>query len=343
MKTDGEGTERKWKIKGYYMFRLIFLTVVLFFLSVYLGICDQKAPLKISKQGASVRKWEAIRNSDVAKVSPEWSGPTWLEKINSTGWEDGPCISAYGNTIYFTYINVDLLKLPKVVVTGPNRDPGGIGNPPCGQFPRPDVFYAQKDASGKWGNPVPHPLTIAYPIGGFYMVNENKAYFHMEKNDGLRTEIYFSEKINGKWQQPQKIQTLSSPFKDDDPYVAQDDNEIFFWSDMPGRFKGNNIYYARKIDGEWQKPELLGWPINSDSNDIQPFLFGDTIYFSSDRDGAMKIYKTRRKEQEWSAPEVVISSRYGVGEPTLTKDGKYLYFIQIFKDTVENITRISCF
>jgi Tol biopolymer transport system component len=297
-----------------------------------LGICGQEDSSADLNKYASADKWELARSFDRAKVPTEWGNPLWLGEINSTGWEDGPYISADGDTLYFTYINVDLLKLPKMVITGPDRDPAGVGNPPCGQFPRSDVFYSQKDASGKWSIPVPHPLTIAYPIGGFYLVNENKAYFHIEKDNGLHTEIYFSEKINGKWQPPQKIKVLSSSFKDDDPYVTPDDNEIFFWSDRPAVFKGNNIYHAKKINGEWQKPELLPGPVNSDGDDMQPFLFGNTLYFSSDKDGAIKIYKTEKKDRGWSEPEVVISSKYGVGEPTLTKDGKYLYFIQIFKD-----------
>lgn len=308
--------------------RVIFVALVVLFLCSFF--------IAAATLALETDKWEAIRQSDIAVVSNEWTAPAWLSEVNTTGWEDGAYISADGNNLYFAYINIDLLKLPRIVALGPNRDTAGVCNPACGQFPRADVFYSAKDGSGKWKAPLPHPLTVPYPIGGFFLVNENKAYFHIEKSDGLQTEIYFAEKINGKWQEPFKISVLSSKYKDDDPYVTSSDDELFFWSDRPANLGGNNIYYSRKINGVWQTPVILPEPINSNANDMQPFVFGDTLYFSSDRDGKPKIYKSVLQDEQWSTPEVVISSKNGVGEPTLTADGKFLYFIQIFvSDMVE--------
>lgn len=309
--------------------KVIFVALAVLFLGIFFIAADSLA--------LETDKWGAIRESDVAVVSSEWTEPVWLSEVNTTGWEDGAYISADGNNLYFTYINIDLLKLPRIVALGPNRDTAGVCNSACGQFPRSDLFYSTKDESGKWKTPLPHPLTVAYPIGGFFLVNENKGYFHMEKNDGLQTEIYFAQKINGEWQKPDKIPALSSKYKDDDPYVTPSDDELFFWSDRPAKFAGNNIYYSRNVKGVWQEPTILPEPINSNANDMQPFVFKDTLYFSSDRDGKPKIYKSVLQDEQWSTPEVVISSKNAVGEPTLTADGKFLYFIQIFvSDIVES-------
>ncbi len=275
-------------------------------------------------------KWEKIRQQDIANISNEWNSPAWIPEVNSEGWEDGPYISADGNQLFFAYINIDLLKQPKIVITGPNRDPQGIGKPPCGQYPRADVFYTTKDTSGRWKTPLPHPLTVPYPIGGIVLANEDKAYFHMEKQDGLATEIYFAQKIAGVWQNPQKIDALSSPGGDDDPHIMPNDEELFFWSTRPAALGGNNIYYSKKVNGQWQTPMLLPEPVNSNSNDMQPFVTGNAIYFTSDRDGKPKIYKSVFENDKWSNPEVIISGKNAVGEPTLTKDGKFIYFVQIF-------------
>ena len=237
-------------------------------------------------------EWEQIRKEDVAKILNEWKSSEWIREVNTTGWEDGVYIAPDRGELYFTYINVDLLKLPKVVITGPNRDLKGVGIPPCGQFPRPDIFYSTQKNKNNWIVPIPHPVIISYPVGGFVLANENKAYFHMEKDDGLRTEIYFAEKVDDVWQKPQKVFALNSKYKDDDPHIMPNDEEIFFWSDRPALLSGNNIYYSKKTSGNWHDPVLLPAPVNSDSNDMQPFVSADNLYFTSDREGVPKIFKS---------------------------------------------------
>jgi hypothetical protein len=302
------------------MKRILVLSLGILFLSGYIS--------RVLSQELKEDQWEAMRNADKAFVSSEWDTPVWIEEVNTPGWEDGPYIAGDGNTLYFAYINIDLFKLPKVLSIGPNRDESKVCNPPCGQFPRPDLFYSTKDSQGRWQPPRPHPLTIPYPVGGIVMVGENKAYFMQEKQDGLQTEICYAENINGEWQPPVRIPALSSKYKDDDPYVTSADNEMFFWSNRPAELGGNNIYYTKKVNGEWQSPVILPAPINSHSNDLQPFLFGNVLYFTSDREGKPKIYRSVLTNDSRSLPEVVVSSKHGVGEPTLTVDGKYLCFVQ---------------
>ncbi|RJP27196.1 MAG: hypothetical protein C4533_08290 [Candidatus Omnitrophota bacterium] len=269
-------------------------------------------------------------DAGVAVVSSDWARPVRASSVNTSGWEDGPYISSDGQELYFAYINIDLTKLPKMVVIGPNRDEANECSPACGQFPRADLFYSQKDPSGDWGKARPHPLSKSYPIGGIVFSNEDRAYFMIEKDSALKTEIYFADRVGGVWRAPQKIDVLSSPYKEDDPYVNPEDTELFFWSDRPAQFGRNNIFYSKKVDGQWTQPAILPKPINSDANDMQPFLFGDKLYFSSDREGKMKIYRSTLKDGIWLTPEVVVEGATAVGEPTLTADGKWLYFVQLF-------------
>ena len=303
---------------------IIFFIVIIFVAFVTLVNRRQEGTQEETKDA-----WQEIRQSDIAKTYGGWGSPVLVEPASTAGWEDGAYISSDGTTLYFVYINVDLFKLPEVVETGSKRD--SKCKPACGNYPRIDTFFSQKDNSVNWDKVNPHPLTISYPVGGIVLANENKAYFHMEKEDGLKTEIYFSEKTGGNWQSPQKIASLSSVFRDDDPYVSPNDNELFFWSDRPGK-GDNDIFYSKKINNQWQTPVLLSAPINTSSNDMQPFLQGNTLYFTSDRSGKAKIYQSERTgENQWSEPSVVIESSFVVGEPTLTQDGRFLYFVQIFK------------
>lgn len=278
--------------------------------------------------------WEEIYKKDITLTSKEWANPSRITQINTSGWEDGAYIAPDDRTLYFTYINVDLIKLPQQIVIGPTRDKRNICSPPCGNFPRPDVFYSTKDAPGNWQTPVPHPLTIKYPIGGIVFSDHDNAYFHQEKNDGNKTDLYFAENRNGTWQKPERLKTLNSKYSDDDPHILPTNDEIFYWSNRPEKLKGSNIFYSKKINGNWVKPVMLPEPINSNRNDMQPFVHGKHLYFSSDRDGKQKIYRSTFTDGMWSEPVVVVESSFAVGEPTLTDDGNYLYFIQIFKSDI---------
>lgn len=260
-------------------------------------------------------EWDAIKAQDIAIVSSEWSTPINVP-LNSAGWEDGAYISNDGNTLYFTYINYDLFN-NKVI--GIDRDTQGLCSPHCGVYPRADVFYSVNNAVAK-----PYSLSIPYPIGGL-VLDGDTAYYH-KHSDTTLTDIYSN--INGN---EVKIETVNSQYRDDDPFVKGD--AMFFWSDRPSTLEGNNIFFSQRVDGIFQTPVMLPEPINSNANDMQPFAYANSLYFSSDRDGSLKIYKTSLVSGNWTTPTIVIQSKYGVGEPTLPDDGSKLYFVQFFKNT----------
>ncbi|MEK7208989.1 MAG: hypothetical protein AAB677_01870 [Patescibacteria group bacterium] len=289
--------------------------------------------------------WQEIRKNDVAQISSEWNEPQLLP-FNTDGWYEGDYISPDGRTFYFGYIDVDAFRFHfgdgQVEKIGPSLDEkktcvlGQLGNWNCGDYPRYDLFYIEKTPAG-WSEPKPHPLTLNCPVQSLTLINNDKAYFVASFDDKCREkDIAYSEKINGEWSPIKKVEAVSSVYWDDDPYVNQGDTEMFFWSRRPAKLKGSNIYRAVKINGEWQTPELLSKPINSDGDDLQTFLDGDYLYFVSNRqpNGKLtKIYRSKRLgDNLWGAPEVIISSKFAVGEPSFPADGRRLYFEQIFTD-----------
>jgi len=84
----------------------------------------------------------------------------------------------------------------------------------------------------------------------------------------------------------------------------------------------------------WSEPLNLGVPVNSPADDLQPAFTaaGDTVYFASSRDpqAGVAIYRSARLGASWSDPELVISGL--AGEPSLTADGQYLYFVHVLSD-----------
>lgn len=281
-------------------------------------------------------KWNDIRANDVAKTSDEWGTPELLSFSNN-GWEEGGYISSDGNTFYYIYTNRDVFRLlfhgdEKKV--GPIFDTNSCTHPlnpnphGCGVWPRADHFFVEKTEDG-WTDPKPHPLTLNYPIGGLH-IDGNTAYFMSGFDDDIE-DIGFATIENGIWSGKEKIEIVSSEYTESDPFVKN--NEMFFWSNRPAKFAGNNIYHSVKINGEWQEPELLPEPINSNKDDMQTFVYDGYLYFSSNKDGGpFSIYRSKRNGSSYEESEIVIQSKFAVGEPTITADGEYLYFEQIFTD-----------
>jgi Tol biopolymer transport system component len=69
-------------------------------------------------------------------------------------------------------------------------------------------------------------------------------------------------------------------------------------------------------------------------SELQPTFTSDgsTMYFASDRDASagMAIYRSSRSGDVWSQPQLVMKGI--AGEPSLTADGNYLYFVHVLSD-----------
>lgn len=59
--------------------------------------------------------------------------------------------------------------------------------------------------------------------------------------------------------------------------------DLIFMSDIPGGFGGTDLYRCKWENGEWSKPENLGAAVNTDGNEVFPFVSkSGNLYFSSD-------------------------------------------------------------
>lgn len=64
-------------------------------------------------------------------------------------------------------------------------------------------------------------------------------------------------------------------------------NKIFFASNRPGGYGGYDIYESEWDGKKWTEPRNLGPHVNSEGDEIAPFMLQDgvTLYFSSRREG----------------------------------------------------------
>lgn len=79
------------------------------------------------------------------------------------------------------------------------------------------------------------------------------------------------------------------------PAITRDGQALYFISDMPGGEGGLDLYVSRREGDNWGKPVNLGPKINTEGNEMFPFLSADSVlYFSSDGYGGLgglDVYK----------------------------------------------------
>jgi len=111
-------------------------------------------------------------------------------------------------------------------------------------------------------------------------------------------DIYVSRRtsIGEPWGAPQNLgPPINTPSNEGAPSLSIDGHRMYFSSDRPGGFGGNDIYVSRRHDKRddfgWESPDNIGDGVNTDANEASPAIFKDdeadqvTLYFDSNRAG----------------------------------------------------------
>lgn len=120
------------------------------------------------------------------------------------------------------------------------------------------------------------------------------------------------------------------------PTLSQNGKTMVFVSNMPGGVGGSDLYICTKTgDNEWTKPASIGYSINTEGEELFPWLADDnTLYFSSDGHkgmGGLDIYKAiwDAESGKFGAPENVsapVNSSYDDISLALFADGHSSWF-----------------
>ena len=124
-------------------------------------------------------------------------------------------------------------------------------------------------------------------------------------------DIYFSAFNDGKWSEPYNLRSpVNSSHWESQPSISADGKTLFFSSNRPGGFGGKDLWYSVMNDkNQWTAPVNLGNKINTDGDEMSPFIHfdGKTLYFASDGRtgmGGFDIYMTRmNSDSTWSEPQ----------------------------------------
>jgi outer membrane protein OmpA-like peptidoglycan-associated protein/ribosomal protein L24E len=124
-------------------------------------------------------------------------------------------------------------------------------------------------------------------------------YFASNRSGGLgEIDIWKTTKnADGSWSAPENLGPgINTPGSEKSPFFHSDGQTLYFCSNGQMGFGGHDIFMSKLEEGgNWKTPRNLGYPINSEKDDLGFFVStdGKTGYFASDKlkgEGGWDIY-----------------------------------------------------
>ncbi len=124
-------------------------------------------------------------------------------------------------------------------------------------------------------------------------------------------DLFISYKTGDTWSEPVNMgKNINTKAWESQPSLSADGRVIYFISDRGGGVGKNDIWMSKKDkEGNWLPAENLGEPINTDLNEISPFIHanGQTLFFSSRGHAGFwgyDLYKVEKNDKgAWKSPE----------------------------------------
>lgn len=185
-----------------------------------------------------------------------------------------------------------------LVFTGCNRQ-DGMGS--C------DIYISYKTPQG-WSpafNLGPNVNSDQWESQPSLSPDKRQLFFASRRFGGLGgSDIYVSNLLpNGKWSKPENLGPGINTAGDEySPFIHADNSTLYFTSSGHQGYGNEDLFVTRKgADGNWSKPENLGYPINTIDHEGTLFIAADgkTAYYASDRSdsrGGLDIYSFELRE-----------------------------------------------
>lgn len=104
------------------------------------------------------------------------------------------------------------------------------------------------------------------------------------KDNVVEMLIFFSSFVDNKWTEAVPFALNNKEYMMAHPFLTPDGNTMYFASDMPGGFGGSDIYRVTRLEnGSWSAAENLGNTINTEGDEMFPFLesTNQILFFTS--------------------------------------------------------------
>jgi len=117
-------------------------------------------------------------------------------------------------------------------------------------------WFTAEYIDGEWRNWQNVDFDPELDVGELHFINDfTELYYHSSRPGGKGgTDIWYSQKVNGTFQEPVNIEIVNSEDNEGYPYITADGNELWFNKWYLGT---PAVFRSTKINGEWGIPELI--------------------------------------------------------------------------------------
>jgi len=286
------------------------------------------------------RKVDRTAKGDLVKTIREEF--TWSLRKDATSEFDGgkPLPPPFNDGTYPSYGSATLSVDNKEMIICACKDERVNGQP----YRNCDLYVTYYERTGAGGNDyVWTPLenlgpNINTPDGWeaqpTLSADGMTLYYTANRPTSKDNDIFYSDRQeDGSWGPAKPFDVINTPGKDKSPFFHQDSETFYFVSSVsktrPG-VGGTDIFYMRKKeDGSWDEPKNIGYPINTEDDEIGLFVStdGKTAYFSSRQRGIWNIYSFELYEEARPKAVVVVKGELkdDKGEPILDAEVEISY------------------
>ena len=157
------------------------------------------------------------------------------------------------------------------------------------------------------------------------------------------SDIYRSQKVNGKWKMAEKVGYPISTDEYDEAYpVVVADGSLYFVSNRPGGFGKQDIYRAQYLgDGKFDTPKSISPVVNTPLGSGDTYVAPDESYLISNKRFPENpgLYVSFKKDGNWQPLIYLkepINSEWTDFCPYMSPDGKYFFFSRRYSDPRES-------
>ncbi|MBI4978565.1 MAG: OmpA family protein [Spirochaetes bacterium] len=249
--------------------------------------------------------------------------------INSAFDELAPVISPDGKTLYFVR---------------QNHPENGFGAEPSLA-----IWYSEQDTNGKWMPAIrmEAPLNTVRFNSVFSVTPDGQTLLILgayKAGEYIAPGFSFAQKLKGGWGLPEQINMPAFIDPEKSKVISAslaNDGKAIVISYCDNTEWKNDLFVTFKSNDVWTAPKDLGVTVNSEGNEITPFLASDgvTLFFSSDKSGNADIYMTKRLDKswkKWSKPKRLgapINSEAWEAYYTVDAKGEFAYMVS-WKNTI---------
>lgn len=295
---------------------ILIIIIILIFAIIIIGCVDNKFK----------SREKAIPN-DAVKVTPEidqfppklhsneYNEPIPLYgSVNTAGAEDSPFIPCCKEDELYFFFTPDVdVPVEKQLIDGVT----GI--------------YVSKKVNEEWNEVERVILQDPWKLSldGCAFIQDNIIWFCSARQGYIGVHWFTAEYTNGKWSNWQNAD-FEKELEVGELHFTNKFMEIFYHSSREGGKGGTDIWFTKNVNGTWIKPINIEI-VNSEENEGYPYIStdGSELWFTKQYLGTPAIFRSKKIENEWQKPELIISQF--AGEPTLDDEGN-IYFVHHFYD-----------